>query len=60
MKTVYLLWSGGSQEKYLEEIFEWKIDAERAKREFKERDEQSGEFYHYWIQEREIQLGGKL
>jgi hypothetical protein len=58
MKMVYLLWSGGSQEKYLEDIFEWKIDAEKAMREFKDTDKQSGASYHYWIQEREVHLGG--
>jgi hypothetical protein len=62
MKVVYLLWSAvpqkPTQDKHLEEIFTQKIDAEKAIREFKDADKQSGASYHYWIQEREVHLGG--
>ena len=51
---VYLLWSNDGGEKHLEEIFAAKIDAEKCLREFKEQDGQSGLFYHYWIQEKEM------
>jgi hypothetical protein len=56
MKVVYLLWSSDSEVQHLEEIFAYKIDAEKAMRLYKEQDDGRG--YHYWIQEREVHLGG--
>lgn len=49
---VYLLWSSDSEVQHLEEIFAYKIDAEKAMRLYKEQDDGRG--YHYWIQEKEV------
>jgi hypothetical protein len=55
MRMVYLLWLGDDQERHLEEIFAYKIDAEKCLREFQEQDKINGRvFYHYWIQEKEV------
>jgi hypothetical protein len=54
MKMVYLLWSGTGLDQRLEEIFAFKIDAEKCLRVFKEQDANSGRVYHYWIQEKEV------
>ena len=51
---VYLFWTSDGETQYLEEIFAYKIDAEKAMRLYKEQDEKSGRSYHYWIQEKEV------
>ena len=52
---VYILWSGDSESKWIEEIFMQKIDAEILMRNSKEHDKQSGRSYLYWIQEKKVQ-----
>ena len=54
MKMVYLLWSSDGEDKRIEEIFAYKIDAEKAMRLYKEQDEVDGRVYHYSIQEKEV------
>lgn len=54
MRMVYLFWTSDGETQHLEEIFAFKIDAEKAMRLYKEQDANSGRVYHYWIQEKEV------
>jgi hypothetical protein len=52
--VVYLLWSSDGDEKWIEEIFKEKIEAEALMRQMEAQDKLGGRSYQYWVQEKGV------